>query len=121
MKITVGKLRKLISEVAISPSLKQNKPVDDPLTNKNINVSLEKLQAAFEQALATDMIVRAMDRHYNEETREFDDDVYEHIKELVNQARDRASSITKKGLQSAWQEAHQESDGAKSGHRLKAA
>lgn len=123
MKIKLSQFRKLIREVALSPSLKQNKPVEDPFQSKNVNVALEKLQAAFEQTLASDLIVRAMDQHYNEETREFDDAVYDKIKSIVDESRDEATIIVKKALQQAWNNAHHEesSSGAQSGTRIKAA
>lgn len=123
MKIKLSQFRKLIREVALSPSLKQNKPTDDPFQSKNINVSIEKLQAAFEQTLATDLIVRAMDEHYNEETREFDDEIYNKIKSIVEDSKQQAVVIVKKALQQAWNNAHHDnsSSGAQSGTRIKAA
>lgn len=121
MKIKLSQFRKLIREVALSPSLKQNKPIDDPFQSKNVNLSIEKLQAAFEQTLATDLIVRAMDQHYDEETREFDDAVYENIKSIVDDSREQAAIIVKKALQQAWNNAHQDAGaGAQSGSRIKA-
>jgi hypothetical protein len=121
MKITVKQFKRLIREVALSPSLKQNKPVDDPFQSKSVNVSLEKLQAAFEQTLAMDLIVRAMDEHYNEATREFDDVIYKQITSIVEDSKGQATAIVKKALQQAWDNAHHDSSGAQSGTRIKAA
>jgi hypothetical protein len=108
MKLTVKQLRSLISEVAMSPSLKNNKPLSGPLDSKKVGELAQHLEGAFQNALATDLVVRAFDQHYNAQTREFDDDVYEHIKQAVESAKSQASRLVARALDQAWKSAHAE-------------
>lgn len=96
----------------MSPSLKNNKPLNGPLDSKKVGELAQHLEASFENALSLDLVVRAFDQHYNAETREFDDDMYEHIKQAVSQAKQQASSMVKHALEQAWQKAHAEDPSA---------
>lgn len=106
MKIRLGELRRLIREVSVSPSVKKNKTLDSALADHDVNDLVDRLDGAFEQALTLDLIVRNMDKHYNAETREFDDATYKAIKERVAQAKNKALAGVKKSVESAWSSAH---------------
>ena len=120
MKLSQKQLRSLINEVAMSPSLKNNKPLNSPMDSQKISDLIGNLEGVFSNALATDLVVRAFDQHYNSETREFDDKMYDHIKQAVEGAKKRASSLVKRALDSAWQHAHSQ-EASPAQHDTKAA
>lgn len=108
MRITVGQLRKLIREVTVSPSLKKNnKLIDGPMADSDTAGLVDRLDGAFEQALMMNLVLANFDKHYNAETRDFDDHAYQAIKQRVDAAKSQANEGVKQALNSAWKQAHQ--------------
>lgn len=110
MKMTTKQLRSLISETLkehkLSPSLKNNKTIQSPMQNKNIDEIMHRLETTFESTLSLNLVVEHMDAHYDPQTREFDDDVYEQIRSSVTDARKHVSEQVRKILTQAWNSAH---------------
>lgn len=106
IEISVKDLRNLIKEVAISPSLKKNSPVDDPLDDSSIAGAVHELGRSFNNALMLDLTIRAMSEHYNEQTRELDDNVYEELKKAARSAANQVVATATKVSQESWIKAH---------------
>jgi hypothetical protein len=102
MRIKLGELKNLIREVAISPSLKNNKLLNSPLDNKIVADLIKRLGDGFEQALVRDTIIRAMDKHYNPETRELDDKIYDEVMNNVKSAKEKMIAGVSQSVEDAW-------------------
>lgn len=105
MKIRVGTLRRILREVAISPSyFKNNQPVQDPMDRPNIANAVKSLEAPFKNAVANNMLLVAKDK-YNPETRELDDATYKHIEQVSTKATEMMMAGVAKAIQQAWAQA----------------
>lgn len=113
MKLTTSQFRSLIREALIeqklSPSLKNNTPLQSPMQNKNVDDLVQRIEAAFENAVSLNLVVQGFDKHYNEKTREFDDDVYRSIRKNVEEARRSVAVGIRRVLKNAWDTAHENS------------
>lgn len=108
MKITVKQLKTLIREVALSPSLKGSAYPEQATDSKNFSKALEDLESAFGQALIKSLVVPAMEQHYDPQTRQFDDAVYEQLKATSETASQRFVSAVKSAAEQAWKNARGE-------------
>ncbi len=106
MRIRVSKLRELIREVAISPSIKKQRLVDDPLRDETVVKTIGDLNAAFKRALELDLTVRLMDTHYDEKTREFDDETYDTVSAVVSDTVATLNGEVSKMVSQSWKTAH---------------
>jgi uncharacterized protein (UPF0332 family) len=105
MKLTVKQLRRLIQEVAMSPSLKQNEQLKDPLKHKGVAKAFGLMRDELNNAIQLAMVVSSMDKYYDESTRQFDDAAYEHIKERAKEAANSASAGAAREIQIAFSNA----------------
>lgn len=122
MRIRVGTLRKLIREVAISPSVaRNNKPIDDPLDNESIAKVVSELGRSFDAAVRLDLTVRAMADHYDESTRQLDDAIYEKIKSTAKASSEYVVAAATKTLKNAWAQTHAEQPASSQARQKKAA
>lgn len=105
----VTKFKKLlgqyVNEVKLSPSIATAETKSSPLENENLMKSFESIKSAFSNSLMIAVIKPLMSKHYNQETREFDDQVYESVKKAVDAATDEAVNAMKDTLSSVWAKA----------------
>jgi hypothetical protein len=105
MKIRVGTLRRLIREVAISPSyFKNNEPVRDIMDRPNMAKAVAALEQPFRNAVQNNMVLAAKGQ-YNPETRELDDQAYEHIKQTSDKATEMMMAGVHKAVTQAFAQA----------------
>jgi len=104
MKIRLGTLKRILREVAISPSVFKQEPVHDPMDRPNIARALQSLEAPFRNAIQQNMVLASKGK-YNEETRELDDGAWEHIKDVSDKATETVMARVHKAVQSTWAEA----------------
>jgi|SRR5581483_1831190 len=105
MRVRLGTLKRILREVAVSPSaFANNKPVQDPMDQPNIAKALASLEQPFRGAIQQNMMLAAKDQ-YNAETREFDDQAWEQIKAASNKATEVMMARVHKAVQTAWAEA----------------
>jgi hypothetical protein len=104
MKITYGQLRRVIKEVAMSPSVFQNnKPISDPFDRSTIANAISSLEEPFRRAVEQNLVLASKDS-YNAETREFDDAAYQRVQELSQKAAEAVMARVHKAVQQTWQE-----------------
>ncbi len=99
IKIRLGDLRQLIREVSLSPSLRNNKPLNGPFDSKNVQELSQKLRAAFGNALKLDMTLRKMG-----ESNDVPDDEYQHIEDTVAGLQEKFEALLQHVLESLWKE-----------------
>lgn len=104
MKIRVKTLKRILREVAISPSVFKQQPVQDPMDRPNIAKALPALEAPFKNAIQQNLILQARDQ-YDEQTRELDDAAYDRIKTISDKATEVMMARVHKAIQTAWAEA----------------
>jgi hypothetical protein len=105
VRIRLGRLKRLIGEVALSPSVFRNaERTDDPMDDRNIAGALERLEQPFKSALEKNMVLDAQ-ASYDEETREFDDAEYERIKDVAARAAEAMLAGAHKAVQRTWADA----------------
>jgi len=108
MKISLRQLRKIIKEVAMSPSFgKNNKPVGSPFESKKLKEGLASVQNSFLQAVERDLVLASWSSAYDEGSREFKDDVYDRIKKTGTTVTNEMMHDIEKVINAAWQKAHQ--------------
>lgn len=113
MRIRTGTLRKLLREVAISPSLfANNKPQQDPVEKKGVAEAMQALEHSFKSGLVTNLVLASASK-YNKETREFDDAAYKAIDEAASAVTEKMIAQVNSAVKSAWQAAHQQVGGEK--------
>lgn len=112
MKIRLGTLRRMLSEVAISASVfKNNKAVRDPMDKQTVAKAAQDLENSFKRALEMNLVL-AMANSYNEQTNEFDDAAYEKVKQATSAAAELLMAKVNDALEAGWVKAHQETKGA---------
>ena len=105
MRIRVGTLRRILREVAISPSVfKNNQPVRDPMDKPTLAKAVAALEEPFRQGILMNLTLEARDS-YDEQTRELDDQAYNRIKEVAGKATEMMMARVHKSVQGAWAEA----------------
>lgn len=104
MKIRVSTLKRIIKEIALSPSAFQNERVNDPFDRPNIAKAVGAIEGAFKTGVAQNLILDEQDS-YNAETREFDDEAYARIEEIAQKATEMMMARVHKAVQSSWAEA----------------
>lgn len=112
MKLRLGDLKRIISEVAVSPSVFKNERVNDPFDRPNIANALPALEAAFVRAVEQNLVLAARDS-YNPETRELDDATYQHIRQTSTSAGEVMLAAVHKAVQAAWKQAMAQAGKAK--------
>src|SRR5277367_876803 len=96
MRTTLRQLKRLIREVAVSPSVFQNnKLINDPFEKPSVAKALQAIEPAFKTAIAMNMVLAEKDS-YNAETREFDDAAYQRIEEVAQKATEMMVARVKK-------------------------
>ena len=112
MKVRFGALRRLVREVAMSPTIFQNnQPVRDPMDRPSIAKAVSALEEPFRRGIEVNLVLEARDS-YNEETRELDDSAYRRIKEVSDKATEMMMARVHKAVQGAWAEAMKGVEGA---------
>lgn len=107
MKLRLSQLRRLVQEVALSPTVFQNnKPVSDPLDRQTLATAVQALEEPFRRAVEQNLVL-ASKGSYNSETREFDDAAYEHIQQLAQKSAEAMAARVHKAIMQTWQEAMQ--------------
>jgi hypothetical protein len=105
VKIRYGTLKRILHEVAVSPSVfKSNQPVSDPMDRPNIAKAIAGLEQPFRTGVELNLVLEARDS-YDEQTRELDDAAYERIKEVANKSTELMMARVHKSVQGAWSEA----------------
>jgi hypothetical protein len=107
MKIRVGTLRRLLREVAISPSVFKNAQANqtkDIMERPNIAKAIAALEAPFKNAIEMNLTLQAHDQ-YDEQTRELDDAAYERIKTVSEKATEMMMAGVHKAVQGAFAQA----------------
>jgi len=105
MRVSYRALKKIIREVALSPSVfKNNHVVQDPMDRPNIAQALTALEQPFKTGLETNLVLDARDS-YDEETRELDDAEYARIKDVAAKATELMLARAHKAVQASWAEA----------------
>lgn len=108
MKIRAGLLRRILREVAMSPSLfVNNKPQPDPVEKKGVAEAMQALEHSFKSGLVTNLVLASASK-YNKETREFDDAAYKAIDEAATAMTEKMIAQVNSAVKSAWQAAHQQ-------------
>jgi uncharacterized protein (UPF0332 family) len=102
MKLTLKQLRDLINEVAMSPSLKQHAQLTDPMKHSGVMKAFNLLRDELNNAVQLAMVVASMDKYYDEETRQFDDEAYERIKDRAKEAANSAAAGAAREVQIAF-------------------
>lgn len=111
MRIRLGTLRKVLNEVAVSPSVfKNNKPVRDPMDKPNVAKAAQELEAAFKRNLELNLVLSLADK-YNQETSQFDDAAYDKVKQATAAVGEKFLATVNDALEKAWVQAHQEVKG----------
>lgn len=112
MRIRLGTLKKVLQEVALSPSVfKNNKPVNEPQDKPNVNKAMQELEGAFRRGLELNLVVSMADS-YNEQSGQFDDAAYERVKKAVSDAVDTVNASVAGSMNKAWTKAHADAKGA---------
>jgi len=111
MKIKLGTLRKLVregivSELVISPAFFRgnDKPLSDPMENGGLTRAIGEVERAFSTALMNTLVLSHTNK-YNTETRDFDDAVYQQLKDAADTATEEVMSKLNTSLQTAWSSA----------------
>jgi len=105
MKIRIGTLKRILREVAISPSyFKNNQPVQDIMERPNMANAIKALEQPFRNAVQNNLVLAAKDK-YNPETRELDDAAYEHIKQVSDQATEQMMAMVHRAITQAFAQA----------------
>jgi hypothetical protein len=112
MKLRYGTLRRVLHEVALSPSVfKNNKPIDDPMDKPTVAKAVATLEEPFKRAIEANLVLAAQ-ASYDPQTREFDDSVYQQIQATATKASEAMMARVHKAIQGAWQEAMKSASGA---------
>lgn len=108
MRISYGDLKKIINEVAVSPSLFRNghEPTDSPFEHDNVEQAIDGLARSFRMAVGKNLFLDNEDS-YDPETREFDDAVYERIMSTVDTSEKSMKAAVHKALEASWRTAMQ--------------
>lgn len=106
MHIKLSQLKKMISEVAISPSLKNNPLQTSPLNIKSVKQGIEGMKRDFENALKRNLIIASMEKHYDVDSREFDDSAYEQIDVVAKETTEKMVKAVSQTLIDVWRSAH---------------
>ena len=104
MKIRVKTLKRILKEVALSPAVFKQEPVQDLMDRPNIAKALASLEQPLMNAMKQNLILAARDQ-YNEETREFDDQAWERVQTVAQKATEMAMAGCHKAVQNAWAQA----------------
>ena len=106
MRIRLGTLKRILSEVALSPSVfTNNKRINAPLDKPNLAKAFHELSKLFKSTLEMDLIL-SMANKYNKETREFDDAAFEQVKQACNSATENLEAQVNSSLTNNWASAH---------------
>jgi len=106
MKIRIGKLRSLVREVAMSPSLfSNNAAVAGPLQKKPVADMIELLVQKFEETLRKNLILNS-ERYFDKETREFSDIAYKRLSKIAQIVADECKKQVIADMENSWQDAH---------------
>jgi hypothetical protein len=104
MKVRLGTLKRILREVALSPSVFNQEPVKDVMDRPNVAKAIASLEQPFRNAVQQNLVLAAKGQ-YNPETRELDDGVWEHIKETSDRATEMMMAGVHKAVQQAWAQA----------------
>lgn len=105
MKIRYGTLKRILREVAISPSVfKNNQPIRDPMDKPTIAKAVASLEQPFRSGVEMNLVLEARDS-YDEQSRELDDQAYDRIKEVAEKSTEMMMARVHKAVQGAWSEA----------------
>jgi hypothetical protein len=111
MFIRYSVLRKLLREVAVSPSVfKNNQPVQDPVDKKGVASAMKDIGNSFKSGLVMNLTLASADK-YNSETREFDDAAYQQIEKVANAAVEQVVAKINDTVKTAWVQAHKQIKG----------
>lgn len=116
MKIKLKTLRNLIregiiSELGMSPAVfQQNKSklLSDPMENGNISKAVGEFERSFNTVLLNNLVLAHSDK-YDAETREFDDDTYNQLKDIASAATENAMSKIDAAFKMSWSSAIKQS------------
>lgn len=107
VRVPASVIRRLIREVAFSPSLPNStKIVSDPMEKKNIATAVTDVEGVFKSALVTNLVLANWEAHYNAETREFNDAAFQKIDSVADKLSKQLTAKFKDVVASAWQVAH---------------
>lgn len=107
MKLNLKQLRRMIKEVALSPSLpKNNQIVTNPIDNDLLDKAVSSIQRQFTKMLEKNLVLSSWKSSYNSETREFDDKTYEFIKEVSEKLGEEVAASITKTIRQAWIKGH---------------
>lgn len=107
MRLNLKTLRRLIKEVALSPSLpKNNQIVNNPIDNDLLDKAISSIQRQFTKMLEKNLVLSSWKGSYNSETREFNDNTYEFIKEVSEKLGEEVAASIIKTIRQAWIKGH---------------
>ena len=105
MKVRYGALKRVIREVAMSPSVfKNNRHVEDPFDQPNLARAMTSLETPFKNAVTMNLVLDERDA-YDEQSREFDDAAYQRVEEVAQKATEMMVARVHKAVQASWAEA----------------
>ena len=109
MKITVGKLRRIIKETALlerglSPSVFSGYLVSDPLERTSITKALEDLKQGYSAGLLHVLVAARKDK-YDASKRDFDDALYNELEGIVSDSSDELLAHMGEVIQATWTKA----------------
>lgn len=107
IRIKLGTLKQLIREVAMSPAVQKEQQATDPMTNKNVVEGMSKISQAFGLLLTRNLVLANFAKAYNQQTREFDDNVYKQIKDAVTTSQEKLQSRLASVMQKTFAEGSQ--------------
>lgn len=101
-------IRSVVNEQKLSPNFfgahnKTNKPMD----SNNVRKGISSLERSMRMGLTNHLISQYTENHYNTETRELDDKIFDFVKSTVNNIIEKFMSSTDMSMEQVWQEAEQ--------------
>lgn len=98
-------IRHAIREVKMSPSFGKQKPLDSPFDDDKVEKSMSDVKRDVGFALARSLYASDFDKHYDPESREFDDDRAKQIKSTVSAAENQIDADVERILRRIWDRA----------------
>lgn len=106
MRLKIRQLRKLVREIAMSPSLMNQEPIKGPLEDKGIAKVLQTLQTELSTSLKDNLVMTSFKDNYDAETRQFDDGAYEQASGTADRLTNEVMTQLKALLEKAWAQTH---------------